>query len=264
MSVTYSSQLKTACVLNGGAIGGVACFSVDHAAGLKPLGPLRPIPKGLHQTTPPEGPPNTAADIVFNPSSSALFATIKGDPTTKPVTNGYTYIWPVADGKIATEPKAFQAPDIVLDFSLNFLGSDSHALLTDPAFGASIVSISPSFDITETAHIPIPFEGADCWGVYAPRFNSAYVIDAGNPNITVVDPASGKVKGVIKYDASAMGGFDTAIDRTYMYVLAGSDGIVVLDLEGSHEGVVSKQVQQYDLSALGPRQQWQGMAIYPS
>ncbi len=137
-------------------------------------------------------------------------------------------------------------------------------MLTDPAFGASILSISADFDITEKAHIPIPFQGADCWGAYAPRFNSAYVIDAGNPNITVVDPASGAVKGTIAYDASAKGGFDTAVDRSYMYVLAGGDYVVVLDLEGSHEGVVARQVQQFDLAGLGPRRQWQGMAVYPS
>ncbi len=137
-------------------------------------------------------------------------------------------------------------------------------MLTDPAFGAALLSISPAFEVSEKAHVSIPFEGAACWGAYAPRFNSAYVIDAGQPNITVLNPANGDVKGVITYDASAKGGFDTAIDRTYMYVLAGSDGVVVIDLEGSHEGVVSRQVQQYDLGPLGPREQWQGMAVYPS
>jgi hypothetical protein len=45
-AVAYSSRLKTACVINGGAVGGVSCFSTDHAEGLTPVGGLRPIALG--------------------------------------------------------------------------------------------------------------------------------------------------------------------------------------------------------------------------
>ncbi len=263
MSVTYSSVLKTACVLNGGAKGGVACFHADHAKGLTPLGGLRPFPISLNQTTPPTGPPMTASDIVFNPSSTALFATIKGDAMALPPKSGYIYAWPVHDGEVATEPVTNRLAALKMDFSIDFLGRDTSALITDPSFGASIVEIAyPSLEITEKHHIVVPNQIAACWGAYAPRFDAAYIIDAGNANITVVDPESGVMKGVIKM--SAKGGFDTNIDRTWMYVLTGDSSVVVVDLEGSNPGKVAAQVQKYDLASEGVKGHWEGMAIYPS
>jgi len=265
MSVTYSSVLKTACVLNGGAESGVACFHADHAKGLTPLGGLRPFPVSLNQTTPPTGPPMTASDIVFNPSSTALFATIKGDAMATPPKSGYIYAWPVHDGEVATEPVTNSLAALKMDFSIDFLGRDTSALITDPSFGASIVEVAyPSLEITELHHIVVPNQIAACWGAYAPRFDAAYIIDAGNTNITVVDPESGVMKGVIKLEMSAKGGFDTNIDRTWMYVLTGDSSVVVVDLEGSNPGKVAAQVQKYDLASEGVKGHWEGMAIYPS
>ena len=253
--------MALACVLNGGSKAGVACFHADHAKGLSPIGDLRPIK--LSQSTPPSGPPDTSSQIQFNPSSSAVFATIKGDAGSKPPQNGFIYAWPVQNGQISTQPVVSVPAPIVMDFSIDFLGSDSSALIADPSFGASIVSISPSFEVSERVHVVIPNQGAACWGVYAPRFNSAYVIDAGHPNITIVDPASGAKKGAIQL-SDVTGGFDTAIDRTWMYVLSGSGTIAVVDLAGSNSGKVPRQVQNFDLSSVGSPTEFQGMAVYPS
>lgn len=154
--------------------------------------------------------------------------------------------------------------DLIVDFSLDFLGSDYSALLTDASFGASIISISPSLQITEKAHTVIPLQGAACWGAYSARFNSAYVIDAGKSNITILDPASGAIKGAIQYTVAKGGGLDTAIDRTHMYVLTGVATVVVIDLRGSNSGKVPREVQSFDISALGNSKNWQGKAIYPS
>ena len=264
MSVSYSSQIKTACVLNGGAVGGVTCFSADHAKGLTVLDQApRNVSKALHETTPPAGPPGTASDIVFNPSGTALFATIKGNPG-PPAVPGFIYAWPVNLGKVSTEAVINSLPDVILDFSMNFLGSDGRLIITDPSFGASIVNVSPKLTISEDKHVAIPNQGAACWSAYASRFNSAYVIDAGHPNITIVNPASGAIKGVINYNATAKGGFDTAIDRTFMYTLASTPSIVVINLMGSDSGKTPTQLQLLDLSSLGSRQGWQGMAVYPS
>ena len=228
------------------------------------IGGLRPISQGLHQTNPPTGPFLSASDIVFNPSSSAIFATIKGSPATTPPTPGYIYAWSVEHGRVSQTPVITSIPDIIADFSLDFLGSDSSALLTDPSFGAAILNISPSLQVTEKAHTVIPLQGAACWGAYSPRFNSAYVIDAGKSNITIIDPASGAIKGAIQYTVSRGGGFDNAIDRSYMYVLSGVSTIVVVDLQGSNSGRIPQQRQSFDITALGNAKNWQGMAIYPS
>ena len=146
----------------------------------------------------------------------------------------------------------------------SFEGSDSELLVTDAAYGASILHVSPSFELTETAHIVIPGQIAICWGTYSSRFNSAYIFDAANTNITVLDPVTGAVKDKIIMDPTAMGAFDIAIDRTWLYVLGGDASIEVISLLGENHGVTPTQVQKFDLSYFGSRKGWQGFAIYPS
>ena len=203
---------------------------------------------------------------MFNPSSTALFATVKGNATQPPPQNpGYIYAWPVQNGRVAANAVVNRIDALKIQFSMDFLGSDDTALITDATFGGSIVEVAyPSLTISEKHHIVVPFQGAACWGVYAERFDAAYIIDSIRPNITVVDPDSGAQKAVITYDKSAIGGYDTAIDRTYLYMLTAKGSVVVIDLEGSNHGEVSAQIQKFSLAAEGDPRHWQGMAIYPA
>lgn len=89
-------------------------------------------------------------------------------------------------------------------------------------------------------------------------------MDGGHSNITLVDPATGDIKGFAVQSAAGMGSFDTALDQTYIYTLKGSPSIAVSDLSGLTQGVAPKEIQSLDLSALGERATWTGMAIYPS
>ena len=245
-------------MLNGGAKAGVSCFSTDHAKGLTPLGKLRPI--ALNQSTPPVGPPGTASDLVFNPSQTALIATVKGNG----VDPGYIYTYPVKqDGSISTTPVVSRPSQLLIDFSLSFI-DDSHAVMTDPAYGAALVDVSSDFKFSVQTKIVIPGEGAACWSVYAPRFDTVFVMDAGHPNITLVNPASGAMKGFVSLDAANAGAFDSQIDREYLYVLRGTPAITVLYTDSLNQGVIPKIVQTFDLSAYGPRMGFQGMSIYPS
>ena len=141
---------------------------------------------------------------------------------------------------------------------------DSHAVITDPAYGAAFVDVSSDFTVSVQTKIAIPLEGATCWSVYAPRFDTVFVIDAGQPNITLVDPATGAMTGAVQFDAANMGCFDSQIDREYLYVLRGTAAVSVLYTDSLNQGVMPKEIQTFDLSALGPRMQFQGMAIYPS
>lgn len=259
VAVAYASHIKTACVINGGAVAGVSCYSTDHVKGLKPLGGLRPI--ALNQTTPPIGPPGTVSDLVFNPSFTALIAVIKGngkDP-------GFIYAYPVKhDGSISTTPIISRPAELLVDFSISFLGDDSRAIITDPAYGASIVHISEDFKFSVATKIPIAGEAAVCWSVYSQRFNTIYVFDVGVPNITLIDPWTGAIKGTIAQPASDAGSVDAAIDREYLYSLKSAPFINVIKNDGLNHGVIPKQIQSFDLSSLGSRQGFVGMAIYPS
>lgn len=259
MSIAYSPKLKTTCVLNGGAKAGVACFSTDHAKGLTPLGSFLPI--ALGQTTPPVGPPGTTSDIVFNPSETALFVTIKGDPPSP----GFIYVYPVtSSGTISSAPKISNPSELVVDFSISFLGSDSRAVITDASYGAAIVDVADDWSVTVEKKIVVAGQGASCWGAYSQRFNTVFIMDAGHSNITLVDPESGDIKGFAVQNAAGMGSFDTAQDQTYLYTLKGSPSISVSDLSGLTHGAAPKEIQSLDLSALGERATWTGMAIYPS
>lgn len=258
-SAVNSPLIPTACVLNGGAIAGVTCFSTDHFQGLSLLGGLREIP--LNQTTPPLGPPGTVSDLVFNPSQTALIATVKGDG----VEPGFIYAWPVLPGgHISNNPIISRPEGLLIDFSISFLGCDSRALITDPAYGASIVDVSPDFEFTVAVRTVIPNEAAACWSVYSPSFDSVYVMDVGRPNITIIDPSSGDIEGTIIQPASDIGSTDAQIDRSYLYVLKSSADIAVIDVTWADHGVGPTQKQKFDLSSLGSRQGFVGMAIYPS
>jgi hypothetical protein len=254
-----ANSLATACVMNGGAVAGVTCFATDHVKGLTLLDKVtRPI--ALGQTTPPFGPTGTTSDLFFNPSCTALFATVKGNPPGL----GTFYIWPVDDGKVSATAKTQQISDMLVIFGSAFEGSDSELLVTDAAYGASILHVTPSFELIETAHTVIPGQVAICWGTYSSRFDSAYIFDVGNTNITVLDPVTGAVKDKIIMDLTALGAFDNAIDRTWLYVLGGDASVEVIDLSGETHGVTPHQVQKLDLSGIGSRKGWQGFTIYPS
>ncbi|KAI9677338.1 MAG: hypothetical protein M1829_002681 [Trizodia sp. TS-e1964] len=259
VSVAYSAKLKTVCVLNGGAISGVTCFSADHEKGLTLLDKaIRPV--DLRQTTPPTQ--SQASDIFFNPSSTALFVTFKG--TLSPPRLGATFAWAVVDGKVSESAVVNTINDIPVPFGASFAGSDSKLFITDPTFGVALVDVSSSLNITEKVHTSIPGQQGDCWSVYAERFNSVYVIDAGRTTIAAIDAGTGAVKSTFNFDSAQISATDGAIDRTHLYVLSSAGSVVAIDLEGSNSGKVPKQVQALNLTGLGTALIFEGLATYPS
>jgi hypothetical protein len=225
---------------------------------------LRSITQAVNQTTPPGGPILTASDIVFNPSSTGLFVSTKGAPPSSAGANptlGSIYAWPVVGDKVSTTATISQPSGVILNFSLTFLGSDDSILLTDAAGVAYILSVSSGLQVTVKDTVALPSEeGLACWGVYVPELTSAYVITASNTNITVVSPSTGSVNGTITLPASDVGVFDSASDRTYLYSLTNVPSIAVVDLAADPP----KMLQNLDLSAIGARKGWQGLAIYSS
>ncbi len=275
VSVAYSAALKIACVANAGPNAGISCFSADYEKGLTPTGAFRSVPHPTDNGNPGAPPFILIADIVFNPSSTAIFATARSNGAAP----GHIYAWPVVDGKVAEKAVVSTIEGVTLDFSLNFLGSDSRLLLTDPVpgtAGAAYLNVEyPSLKITQEKSITIPGQFAACWAAYAPRFQSVYVIDAGKPNITILNSETGDITGGFSYSAPAggpSGGQDSAVDRKWLYVLTDAHfptppapKINVFDLEGGNRGEVPRLVQSFDIfSEVGPLGDWTGLAIYPS
>lgn len=201
---------------------------------------------------------------MFNPSSTGLFVSAKGVPPSSAgasPTLGSIYAWPVVGNEVSTTATISQPSGLILSFSLTFLGTDDSLMVTDAAGVAYILSVSSSLQVTVKNKVALPSdEGLSCWGVYVAELNSAYVLSASMTNITVVSPSTGAVNGFIALPASDVGVFDSASDRTYLYSLTNFQSITVVDLAAKPP----KMLQSLDLSAIGARKGWQGMAIYSS
>ena len=112
--------------------------------------------------------------------------------------------------------------------------------------------------------IVIAGQMAICWATYSPRFNSIALFDAGVSNVTLLDPTSGDVTAVAALDVAGKGAVDAKFDRTFLYILRNAPFVTVLDARGLTHGKVPTEIQSFDLSSLGPRTGFQGMAIYPA
>ena len=256
-----------ACVTNGGLVAGVTCYTVDENKGLTPVGPLRPIAQPTDSASPPPGPLVITQDIVFNPSSTSLFVSVRSNGAAP----GYVIAYPIEGGKVSTQGIISLTPGITGDFSLNFLSSDSTLLITNPipgTDGAAYLNVAPSLQITVEKPIVIPGQIAACWVAYSPHAYSAYIIDGAQPNITVIDTPTGNIRGTIHYSAAPMtGGIDAAIDRGRLYMLtdAASPKIEVFKLNEHDDADLADNIQSYDVfSNVGVLPFWMGMAIYPA
>lgn len=210
----------------------------------------------INETTPPMGPPGSAAQVLFNPDSSAVFATIKG--TTGP---GYMVVWPVENGDVSqSEPVVSEFDGITADFGFLFT-SETEIFLSDAGSGTALLTVGDGWKVTLKEHTVVPGQMATCWTEWEPALSTLYGIDAAVNKIYTMDQTTGKQTGTIMVDTPAnnmtMGVFDSFIKNEMMYSLVGTNGMVVVDLKSE------KQVQYLDLSSFGNRQYYQGLAQWP-
>ncbi|KAI7362386.1 hypothetical protein KC354_g7318 [Hortaea werneckii] len=256
--VDYSDELHTACVLNSGSKPGVSCFYADPWKGLVPQGSLRSLGYDFNQTTPPTAPAGTASQVIFDPNSAALFAILKGY-SGPPAIPGSVVAYRTEYGMVSEEPVRTQISDIIVDFGSVFL-DESRLFMTDVSFGAAIVDVDyETLTLQEETHIVIEGQKAICWSAFDPSLNTAYAPDAGQPVVYTVDATSGMLTGSIAADNRTQGLFDSAIgSRGLMYSLAASNGLNVFDLKAQ------KNVQYFDLSSVGERMPFTGLALWPN
>ena len=272
VSVAYSPKIKQACVTNAGSTAGITCYSVSSTTGLTAVGGLRFIPQTENSdpTTPPPGPLVLLGDVSFNPSETALFTSVRSNGAQP----GLIYAYPVQNGTVGTKAVVSSLSTIPFAFDLNFLdNNDSHLMVMNPHFGspgASFVTVHyPSLEITLDKDITVPGQLAVCWIVYAPQYDSVYLIDAGQPTITVVNPESGDVKGQYPYSTPSAGGEDSRIDRKWLYVLTDTQPAA-----NSTTGPLEQNIKVFDINTggvnpvqsfgVGKLQYQMGLAIYPS
>ncbi|KAI7338453.1 hypothetical protein KC315_g1751 [Hortaea werneckii] len=258
VSVDYSDELHTACVLNGGSKPGVSCFHVDPWKGLVPQGSLRTLGYDFNQTTPPTAPAGTVSQVIFDPDSKALFAILKGYAG-PPAIPGSVVAYKTEHEMVSESPVRTQIGDIINDFGSVFL-DESRLFMTDVSFGTAILDVDyETLTLHEENHIAIEGQKAICWSAFDPYLNTAYAPDAGQPVVYTVDATSGMLTGSIAADNRTQGLFDTAIGgRGLMYSLAASNGLNVLDLKAQ------RNIQYFDLSSVGERMPFTGLALWPN
>ena len=112
-----------------------SCFQADRTNGLTRLpNTLRSL--ALNQTTPPNGPPGTASQIIFNEDNTKLIASVKGVPPAP----GFLAVWDVQpDGSLsATHATILPAAGGMLPFSMNVIPGQNALFATDAGVGFAV------------------------------------------------------------------------------------------------------------------------------
>ncbi|KAF5549852.1 3-carboxymuconate cyclase [Fusarium mexicanum] len=250
-TVAYSRKNKLACVANTGTKPGVQCFTVSDCDGLKPQGRLKPLPV-INQTSPPTGPPNTVSNILFNPSETALFVTIKGNG----MENGFVYAYKVENGRVSEEAIKSQPKNLPVAFGMSFISDDS-AVISTPAYGAAFVSIVHGLTVSTKTNITVPKQMATCWTATSAGSSSVYLLDAAVPDVTALNTETMAIRRTLPGYNAGKGNFDAIISGSKLYALQAAPAIAVFDLK--HDSYSPKVV---DLTGFGNRASWTGMAVY--
>jgi len=185
ISVTVNSMY--ACVLTGGTITGIRCFTYN-SSGLFIMSSFdRNLTSNISQTIPPTGPAQTLSEILFSADNLALIISVKGINTTL---QGYLLFYPLTMSNgmtmLASTPIMMTPTSAVLPFSMTLVGMNG-LLITDPGANGvlTLTYSSTSGAITNSMFTSIntSLASALCWSTYSPKIGNYYVIGAGTATI---------------------------------------------------------------------------------
>ncbi|KAI0832110.1 hypothetical protein BC628DRAFT_1336224 [Trametes gibbosa] len=268
-SLAFNADGSRLCVLNGGMVNGVLCYTVDKTLGLVPIpNTLRSL--GFNQTTPANGPPGSVSDIAFSEDGRTLLVSYKGTATAP----GYLAAWDVqADGSLSAQHREIAlAQGGMVAFSLTPIPQQNAFFVADPGVGYDIVDLSGKKRDAATA---VNGQMATCWSAYSSKTGTYFAIDVGANTIREVQ-LDGNLKGSIvgSYPlAAGTSPLDSEVatirGKDYLYVLgANATSVEVFALNGPGK---AKQIATVNVS--GPARSvgipihganLQGMATYVS
>ncbi|KAJ4467254.1 hypothetical protein J3R30DRAFT_3663278 [Lentinula aciculospora] len=248
-SVTFNKAGDAVCVLNGGEVNGVSCFSVEQNSGLMPLADTTRY-LSINQTTPAAGPTNTVSQILFSSDSSKLLVAYSGTTSAAPGYLGYYDVG--VNGTLSTKFSAIApAAGGALPFSITPMPGQEVYVVADPALGLEV------FDLTganRSSAVGISGQGATCWSTYSPSTRSYLLIDAqGRIFEATIDAATLQSTVVGNYSTQFIG--DGLIDSDvmtingtdYMFTLAaGITSLKVFALPGPGR---LQSIQQFNITA---------------
>jgi hypothetical protein len=187
VSLAINKAGNMVCAVNGGAINGVACFSVDKTKGLVPIAnSVRSL--GLNQTTPATGPAGSVSHVIFSEDNKQLIASVKGIPPTP----GIFAVWDIAaDNSLSADFTAVQpAAGGLLPFSMTVIPGKNAILATDAGVGVDIVDLSggavAGVAAGKSSIVPIDGQAATCWSSFSPNTGNFFVTDIGTSTVTEI------------------------------------------------------------------------------
>lgn len=201
VSLAFNAAGDRMCVLNGGAVAGVNCFSVDGALGLTAIpGSLRAL--ALNQTTPPAGPAGTASHVLFSADGSRLLASVKGAPPTP----GFLAVWQVAaDGALSETPQMIAPPQGgLLPFGMSLVPGKDAVLATDPGAGFDIIDFGAagkeqnSVAAGNSSVVKVDGQTAVCWSSHSAKTGNFYLTDIGTSLVTEVNVDDSLKASIVK------------------------------------------------------------------
>ncbi|KAJ7082137.1 hypothetical protein C8R44DRAFT_905026 [Mycena epipterygia] len=216
-SLAINKAGNRVCVVNGGKINGVSCYTFDAVEGLTPMiSTIRSL--NLNQTTPPTGPSNTPSQIIFSPDEKQLIVSVKA---------GYLAVWDVnTDGSLSRDFQTMAGG--VLPFSLLYVPGKNAIIASDPGVGYDIFNL----DTNATVSFPIPGQTLTCWSVYSNESGNFYMVDVGVSTITEVHVTSSLNSTIVKASSSSMscGMSDTYVFFPPQQYNVGNDGPIDTDV----------------------------------
>lgn len=263
-TVAASAKNKLACVGTTGAVAGISCATFS-AKGLGKMDALRPFDLG--QKTPPVGPLNTVSQTFFSSDETALYTTVKGDPTVN--NTGFLSMFPVqaSQGAAALSQKDVRSSPngtAVLFGSATMPNDPSSLFVTDASFGAAVLKVDSKGQASVIGSQAIKDQAATCWATISDVTNSAFVTDVGKDRVIEMSLKDASIIKQLDLSANGDPGFiDLRAAGNFVYALSPGNGttnaaITVLDVSGGQGSM--KQVQRFDLGCMAGKTA-QGMAV---
>jgi hypothetical protein len=176
ISVTVNDMY--ACVLTGGNITGIRCFTYN-SSGLYVVPSFdRDLTSYISQTIPPKGPPQSMSEILFSADNLSLIIAVKG---LNEAARGYLLFYLLSNHQtiLSSTPIQVTPNNAIFPFSMTLVEWNG-LLITDPgANGVLTLNYSSTNGmITNSLFTPIDpsHAGALCWSTYSPTIGNYYVI----------------------------------------------------------------------------------------
>ena len=266
-TVGASIKNQVVCVGSTGATAGVSCSSFCSESGLGPMDTLRPFDLG--QTTPPVGPTNTVSHVFFSGDEETLFTTVKGDPDKN--NTGFLAAFPVTRGGgrpgaaaavVSRDAKTSSPQGTAVLFGSSSIPGSTDIFVTDASFGAAVLAVDgPTGAATVKGKGVVDGQMATCWSTVSSASGSAFVTDVGINRLVEMSTADASIQGVIDLSENGDPGLtDLRAAGNFIYALSPGNGttkaaVTVVD------ALSKRQVQHFDLGALGFGKNAQGIAV---